>query len=60
MRDLQVLKRDLTEEEQKLLGQLIQGLSLSEIADKLGISYTSAGVRLHRLRKKLRRSAGVF
>lgn len=57
-----LLARQLREElldqlnpiDQQLLQLLIEGYSLDEIAARLGLSYSNAGVRLHRLRQVLR------
>jgi RNA polymerase sigma factor (sigma-70 family) len=45
----------LEPEEQRLLNLVLEGYTLPEIADRLQISYTSAGVRVHRLRGKIRK-----
>lgn len=55
--------RDLLEEarhalplvDQQILTLVIEGRDLSEIARATGLSYTNVGVRLHRLRKRLRK-----
>jgi RNA polymerase sigma factor (sigma-70 family) len=44
----------LEEKERILLHLLIEGYGLEEIAERLNVSYTNAGVRVHRLRVKLR------
>jgi len=57
-----LLARQLREEllaqldptDQKLLQLLIAGYSLGEIAKRLGLTYSNAGVRLYRLREFLR------
>jgi RNA polymerase sigma factor (sigma-70 family) len=49
------LMRHLDPEEQQLLGMLAAERSLAEIASKFAISYSNAGVRVHRLRAKLRK-----
>jgi RNA polymerase sigma-70 factor (ECF subfamily) len=43
----------LEEADRQYVAWLVEGLPLGEIAAKLGISYSAAGVRLHRLRRKL-------
>ncbi|SRR6266550_939658 len=50
------LLKGLKVEERRLLQGLIDGHALAEVAQNLGISYSAAGVRLHRLKRKLRRS----
>lgn len=40
--------------EQRLLNLVLEGFSLTEMGEGLGISYVAAGVRLHRLREKIR------
>jgi RNA polymerase sigma factor (sigma-70 family) len=52
--DLKSLAQDLSEEDRELLGQLVVGRTLTEIADSAGISYSAAAVRVHRLKDKLR------
>lgn len=52
--DLQRILGQLALEDRQLLEWTSQGVELSEIATKLGLTYTAAGVRLHRLRKQLR------
>jgi RNA polymerase sigma factor (sigma-70 family) len=49
------LVRHLDSDEQQLLGMLLEERSLTEIAARCGISYANAGVRVHRLRAKLRK-----
>jgi len=46
--------RELSREERKALALRLEGYSLQEIADRLGISSSNAAVRLHRIRAKLR------
>jgi RNA polymerase sigma factor (sigma-70 family) len=41
-------------DEQGLLTLMLEGLTLDEIGERLKISYSTAGVRLHRLREKIR------
>jgi DNA-directed RNA polymerase specialized sigma24 family protein len=52
--DLKSLAQDLSEEDRELLGQVVVGRTLTEIADSAGISYSAAAVRVHRLKDKLR------
>jgi RNA polymerase sigma-70 factor, ECF subfamily len=55
----QLLQRALAKlprEERRVLALSLDGYSLQEIADRLGISADNAAVRLHRIRAKLRRS----
>jgi RNA polymerase sigma factor (sigma-70 family) len=52
------LHENLSESERKVLVLLIQGYDLGEVAQKLAISYSAAGVRVHRLRQKLLASLG--
>src|SRR5579885_974263 len=44
----------LNETDREMLSLSIDGYDLKEIADRLGLSYSNAGVRLHRLRERLR------
>ena len=46
--------RGLGDDERELLRLAIEGRSIEEIARQLGLTYSAAGVRLHRLRKHLR------
>lgn len=43
----------LESEEKGLVDLLMEGFTLEEIAERLGIRYTAAAVRIHRLREKL-------
>ncbi len=43
----------LTGEERRLVRLLAEGLRVQEIADRLGLSYSNAGVRIHRIRRQL-------
>jgi RNA polymerase sigma factor (sigma-70 family) len=52
--DLSVLAQDLPQTDQVLLGELLSGRTLTEIAERAGISYSAAAVRVHRLKDKLR------
>jgi RNA polymerase sigma factor (sigma-70 family) len=45
---------DLRDEDRVLLRFTIEGLSITEVAEQLGLTYSAAAVRLHRLRKYLR------
>jgi RNA polymerase sigma factor (sigma-70 family) len=51
---LRELLMDLGEDDQKLVRLLVQGFTLGDVANSLGISYSAAGVRVHRLRRRLR------
>jgi RNA polymerase sigma-70 factor (ECF subfamily) len=44
----------LDESDREMLRLSIEGYDLAEIADRLGLSYSNAGVRLHRSRERLR------
>ena len=46
----------LNAEDREIIEYLRNGLTVAEIAQKLKISYSAAGVRLHRMRKRLRES----
>jgi RNA polymerase sigma factor (sigma-70 family) len=46
----------LSSSDEKLLRLLLDGTNLQEISLHLGVSYAAAGVRLYRLRKKIRNS----
>jgi len=48
------LGNELTPEEKTLAGLLVEGHTVSEIAERLGLSYSNAGVRIHRLRQHVR------
>ena len=50
---LATLSEALTPEEQVLLALMVDGRKLNDIADILGIEYSAAGVRRHRLKRKL-------
>lgn len=45
---------DLSRDDRKLLELVIQGYTISQIAEQKGVTYSAAAVRLHRLRKRLR------
>jgi DNA-binding NarL/FixJ family response regulator len=53
------LQSHLSEREQQLLALMLNGTELTTIARTLGISYSSAAVRLFRLREKLRHLSDV-
>lgn len=53
---LQQALRNLPRDERRALALSLDGYSLQEIADRLGISAGNAAVRLHRIRAKLRRN----
>jgi len=57
--DLEEMLQFLDTEDRKLIAWTQEGFTLAEIARKLNISYTAAGVRLHRLRKRLRQKNGT-
>lgn len=44
----------LSADDQELLGMMLAGISLSEMAGALAISYSNAGVRVHRMRKLIK------
>jgi RNA polymerase sigma factor (sigma-70 family) len=48
------LRQKLSAEEASLLAEILADRSLGEIAARMGVSYSAAGVRVHRLRAKLR------
>ena len=48
-------RRSLPSVDGEILSLVIEGRNLSEIAKATGLSYANAGVRLHRLRKRLRK-----
>lgn len=47
-------RRPLSDDEVSLLELILAGASLAGIAGELGITYSAAGVRVHRLRRKIR------
>ena len=51
--DVEQLYSTLTEEEREMLVALLRAESVKEIADRLKISYGTAAVRRHRLKKKI-------
>ena len=50
---VQRLRDALTPREQQLLGLVLEDTPIPEIAQKTGVSYANAAVRVHRLRRKL-------
>ncbi len=44
---------DLDDEEKRIVVLLVEGRTVGEVAQNLGLSYTAAGVRIHRLRRAL-------
>jgi RNA polymerase sigma factor (sigma-70 family) len=56
--DLDRALLELGGDDQMLTQWMREGISVSEIARRLGITYTAAGVRIHRLRKRLREAIG--
>lgn len=58
--DLKSLAQGLTDDDRELLGQVVVGRTLTEIADSAGISYSAAAVRVHRLKNKLREKTNSY
>jgi RNA polymerase sigma-70 factor (ECF subfamily) len=56
--DFDRMIRALEPQDRQLMQWAYEGLTISEIAAKLGVTYSAAGVRLHRVRKRLRESYG--
>lgn len=56
--DLAQVTERLSPPDQALVQQLYAGHTVGEIADFLGISYTAAGVQIHRIKDRLRKKAG--
>lgn len=54
--DLDRAVDELDAADRELVRWMRDGLGVGEIAAKLGISYTAAGVRVHRLKKQLRKA----
>jgi RNA polymerase sigma factor (sigma-70 family) len=50
---LEAIMSRLDKDERQILGLLLQGVSLTEIMQITGLTYTAAAVRIHRLRRKL-------
>lgn len=49
------LLADLDQKDREIIKQLMQGRRLTEIARETGVTYSNAGVRLHRLRRHIRK-----
>jgi RNA polymerase sigma factor (sigma-70 family) len=49
------LSKTLNSEERRLFNLMLDGLTTEDIGKSLGISYGSAGVRLHRMRGRIRK-----
>ncbi|MEE9337614.1 MAG: sigma-70 family RNA polymerase sigma factor [Methylococcaceae bacterium] len=45
--------QNLSKDDKAIINLTLNGYTLKEIAEKFGISYSNAGVRLHRIRKHL-------
>lgn len=56
--DFERILQTLGPQDRQLMQWAREGMSVSEIATRLGVTYSAAGVRLHRLRKRLRESHG--
>ena len=56
--DFERALRELNANDLALGTWIHDGFSVSEIAEKLGTTYTAAGVRVHRLKKRLREMLG--
>lgn len=56
--DLDRMLQNLEPDERQIMLWARDGESVSDIARKLGVSYTAAGVRLHRVRERLRGAFG--
>ncbi len=56
--ELDLVIRSLRPDLKRMLELLRDGMSLREIAQDMHLSYSALGVRLHRLRKKLREQRG--
>jgi RNA polymerase sigma factor (sigma-70 family) len=50
---LEEILDELKPEDRRLLELVIEGRRLPEVAELLGLSYSAAGVRLHRLRRRI-------
>ena len=55
--DLALLMQRLPPPDRELIQWLFAGMSMSEIAESLGVSYTAAATRVHRARARLKRVA---
>jgi RNA polymerase sigma factor (sigma-70 family) len=53
LHDLETLAKSLSAEDQHLLGRLLDGDSLEELAKNQGVSYSALAVRVHRMRRRL-------
>ena len=53
--DLERLTNRLDEPDRRLIGWLLAGRSLGQIAQRLGISYSAAATRVHRVKARLRK-----
>jgi DNA-directed RNA polymerase specialized sigma24 family protein len=51
---LSVKLKGLTSVDHEILAMTVEGYDLGDIAEATGLSYSNAGVRLHRLRRRLR------
>lgn len=51
--DLEKLAAHLNNDDQELLAMSLEGLTMREIAARLGVAYSTAAVRLHRMRQRL-------
>jgi len=47
------IEESLSDEDKRLVRLLAEGYKVQEIADRLGLSYSNAGVRIHRIRRQL-------
>jgi RNA polymerase sigma factor (sigma-70 family) len=50
---LGLAENTLDAKDRDLLRMMLEGANLAQAADKLGLSYSNAGVRLHRMRRRL-------
>lgn len=55
--DLQKAVAALDDDDRRAVSLLIEGNSVQEIADQLGVEYSAMGTRLFRIREKLRKNA---
>jgi len=55
--EIERLAEQLKEDDRNLVMWIREGRSIQELAERLRISYSAAGVRVHRLREKLRKLA---
>ncbi len=53
--DIERASQALAPIDQKILSLVVSGMTLKEVASATGLTYSNAAVRLHRLRKLLRR-----